>query len=253
MLKAIYPDLKEKPVLISGGASGIGEAIVRNFGSQGARVGFVDILEGAGAALAGELQSSGQTVVFQRCDITDTSQYQLAIKRFEEMHGPCLVLVNNAANDTRLDWRQVTPDEFNRRIAINLAHGFFAIQAVAPGMIAARQGSIINFGSVSWMAAQAGIPVYTAAKAATHGMTRSFARELGRHHIRVNTVVPGWVMTKRQLDLWVDDAANDLIDRSQCLAGRVQPEDVAALVTFLASDGARMCSAQNFIVDGGWV
>ena len=152
-----------------------------------------------------------------------------------------------------MDWREVTPAEFNRRIAVNLAHTFFAIQAVAPGMIAARQGSIVNFGSISWMAAQAGIPVYTAAKAATHGMTRSFARELGQHNIRVNTVVPGWVMTKRQLDLWVDDKANRLIDRSQCLAGRVQPQDIATMVTFLASDSARMCSAQNFVVDGGWV
>jgi D-xylose 1-dehydrogenase len=252
MSKAIYPSLKEKPVLVSGGASGIGEAIVRSFGAQGARVGFVDLLEEAGALLAGELQGLGQKVAFQRCDITDTAQYQRAIKQFDQMHGACLVLVNNAANDTRMDWRKVTPDEFNRRISVNLAHAFFAIQAVAPGMIAARQGSIVNFGSISWMAAQAGIPVYTAAKAATHGMTRSFARELGKHNIRVNTVVPGWVMTKRQLDLWVDDAANELIDRNQCLAGRVQPEDIAAVVTFLASDDAQMCSAQNFVVDGGW-
>ncbi len=253
MLSAMYPSLKDKPVLISGGASGIGEAIVRSFGSQGSRVGFVDLLEKEGAALAGELQGQGQTVVFQRCDITDTGQYRRSIERFEDQHGPCLVLVNNAANDTRMDWRQVTPAEFGRRIAVNLEHAFFATQAVAPGMVAAGQGSIVNFGSISWMAAQAGIPVYTAAKAAIHGMTRSFARELGKHHIRVNTVVPGWVMTKRQLDLWVDDAANELIDRSQCLAGRVQPHDIAAMVTFLASDDAQMCSAQNFVVDGGWV
>jgi NAD(P)-dependent dehydrogenase (short-subunit alcohol dehydrogenase family) len=253
MLTAIYPCLKDKPVLISGGASGIGEALVRSFASQGARVGFVDLQEEAGVALAGELKGLGQTAVFKHCDITDTGQYQRTIKIFEEAHGPCLVLVNNAANDTRHDWRTVTPDEFGRRVAVNLEHAFFAIQAVAPGMIAARQGSIVNFGSISWMAAQAGMPVYTASKAATHGMTRSFARELGRHNIRVNTLVPGWVMTKRQLDLWVDDAANELIDKSQCLAGRVQPEDIAAVVTFLGSDNARMCSAQNFIVDGGWV
>ncbi len=253
MTTAIYPCLKNKPILISGGASGIGEAIVRSFGSQGARVGFVDLLEEAGAALAGELKRAGQVVDFQACDITDTDQYRRAIKRCEELHGPCLVLINNAANDTRHDWRQVTPEEFGRRIAVNLAHSFFAIQAVAPGMIAARSGSIVNFGSISWMAAQAGMPVYTSAKAAIHGLTRSFARELGPHNIRVNTVVPGWVMTKRQLELWVDDAANELIDRSQCLAGRVQPADIAAMVTFLASENARMGSAQNFIVDGGWV
>ena len=226
---------------------------MRGFGAQGARVGFVDLLEKEGAALAKELQDSGQKVVFRHCDITDTAQYQQAIKSFGEMHGPCLVLINNAANDTRHDWRQVTPDEFSRRVSVNLEHAFFAIQAVAPGMIAARGGSVVNFGSISWMAAQAGMPVYVAAKAATHGLTRSFARELGRHNIRVNTIVPGWVMTRRQLDLWVDDAANDLIDKSQCLAGRVQPEDIAAIALFLASDNARMCSAQNYIVDGGWV
>ena len=164
MTNAVYPCLKDKPVLISGGASGIGEAIVKSFAAQGARVGFVDLMAEAGAALAKELQNSGQTVMFQHCDITDTGQYQQAIRRFEEAHGPCLVLVNNAANDTRADWRQITAEEFNRRISINLAHAFFAIQAVAPGMMAARHGSIINFGSISWMAAQAGIPVYTAAK-----------------------------------------------------------------------------------------
>jgi len=172
MSKAIYPSLNEKPVLISGGASGIGAAIVRGFGAQGARVGFVDLLEEAGASLAEELQGLGQKVAFQCCDITDTTQYWRAIAQFEKMHGPCLVLVNNAANDTRMDWREVTPDEFNRRISVNLAHAFFAIQAVAPGMTAAGQGSIVNFGSISWMAAQAGVPVYTAAKAVTHGTTR---------------------------------------------------------------------------------
>ncbi len=253
MSNAIYPCLNGKPVLISGGASGIGEALVRSFAAQGARVGFVDLQETAGAALADELQAAGQTAVFQHCDITDTGRYQDAIKRFEDMHGACLVLINNAANDTRHDWRQVTPDEFARHVDVNLRHSFFSIQAVAPGMIAARTGSIVNFGSISWMIAQAGLPVYEAAKAAVHGLTRSFARELGRYNIRVNTVVPGWVMTKRQLDLWVDDAANALMDRSQCLPGRLQPEDIAAITLFLASDNARMCSAQNFIVDGGWV
>jgi NAD(P)-dependent dehydrogenase (short-subunit alcohol dehydrogenase family) len=180
MLHAICPCLKEKPVLISGGASGIGDALVRNFGSQGARVGFVDVQQEAGAALASELKGLGQTVVFQHCDITDTSQYQRAIKRFEEMHGPCLVLINNAADDTRHDWRQVTPNEFVRRVSVNLEHAFFAIQAVAPGMIAARGGSIVNFGSISWMAAQAGMPVYTSSKAAassarTHDRSRTRA------------------------------------------------------------------------------
>lgn len=250
---ARYPGLKDCPVLISGGASGIGEAIVRAFAAEGAKVGFVDLDGTQGAALATELNAAGARVSFRQVDITDTAAYQAAIREIEAAHGATLVLVNNAANDTRHDWRDVTPEYFDSRIAVNLRHAFFAIQAVAPGMIEAGGGSIINFGSVGWMMATGGYPGYAASKAATHGMTRSFARDLGKHGIRVNTLVPGWVMTKRQLDLWVDDAANELIDRSQCLAGRVLPEDIARMALFLGSDDSKMCSAQNFIVDGGWI
>ncbi len=253
MKDATYPSLAGLPVLISGGASGIGEALVRAFAAQGAKVGFVDLAESDGTALSAELSAQGGSVMFQRCDVTDIDAYRAAIGAIEAAHGPTLALVNNAANDTRHDWRDVTPDYFDTRIAVNLRHAFFAIQAVAPGMIAAGGGSIVNFGSVGWMMASGGYPGYAASKAATHGMTRSFARDLGKHGIRVNTLVPGWVMTKRQLDLWVDDAANELIDRSQCLAGRVMPDDIARMALFLASDDSRMCSAQNFVVDGGWV
>ena len=250
---ARYPGLRDRPVFISGGATGIGEAIVRAYAAEGAKVGFVDLAAEEGEALAAELEGAGGTVAFRRCDITAIGAYQAAIRQIEALHGPTLVLINNAANDQRHDWREVTPDYFDGRVAVNLRHAFFAIQAVAPGMIAAGGGSIVNFGSVGWMMASGGYPGYAAAKAATHGMTRSFARDLGKHGIRVNTLVPGWVMTKRQLDLWVDDAANELIDRSQCLAGRVLPEDIARMALFLGSDDSRMCSAQNFIVDGGWV
>jgi NAD(P)-dependent dehydrogenase (short-subunit alcohol dehydrogenase family) len=253
MTDARYPSLDGRPVLISGGASGIGEALVRAFAAQGAQVGFVDLAEDEGHALAAELKAQGSKVMFQRCDVTDIQAYRTAIGAIEAAHGPTLALVNNAANDTRHDWRDVTPDYFDSRVAVNLRHAFFAIQAVAPGMIEAGVGSIVNFGSVGWMMASGGYPGYAASKAATHGMTRSFARDLGKHGVRVNTLVPGWVMTKRQLDLWVDDAANELIDRSQCLAGRVMPDDIARMALFLASDDSRMCSAQNFIVDGGWV
>lgn len=251
--KAVYPSLAGRPVLVSGGATGIGEALVRAFAAQGARVGFVDLAEAEGAALAAELNGRGGKVLFRRCDVTDIDAYRAAIADIEAKHGPTLALVNNAANDTRHDWREVTPDDFDRRIAVNLRHAFFAIQAVAPGMIAAGGGSIVNFGSVGWMMASGGYPAYASAKAAAHGLTRSFARDLGKHGIRVNTLVPGWVMTRRQLDLWVDDAANELIDRSQCLAGRVMPDDIARMALFLAADDSSMCSAQNFIVDGGWV
>ncbi len=231
---ARYPAHAGRPVIVSGGASGIGEAVVRAYAAEGARVGFVDLADGE--ALAAELNAAGGTVVFRRCDITDTAAYQATIAEFQALHGPALVLLNNAANDTRHDWRDVTPEMFDSRIAVNLRHAFFAIQAVAPGMIAAG-----------------GMPAYTASKAATHGMTRSFARDLGKYGIRVNTLVPGWVMTQRQLDLWIDDAANDQIDKNQCLAGRIMPEDIARMALFLGSDDSKMCSGQNFIVDGGWV
>jgi NAD(P)-dependent dehydrogenase (short-subunit alcohol dehydrogenase family) len=250
---ARYPGLAGVPVMISGGATGIGEAIVRAYAAEGAKLGFVDLAEAEGEALAAELNSAGGSVTFRRCDITDTDAYQQAIRDIEAVNGATRVLINNAANDARHKWEDVTPDYFDARIAVNLKHMFFAIQAVAPGMIAAGRGAIVNYGSIGWMMATGGYPVYAASKAAVHGMTRSFARDLGRHGIRVNTLVPGWVMTKRQLDLWIDDAANELIDRSQCLTGRVLPVDIARMALFLGSDDSKMCSAQNFIVDGGWV
>lgn len=248
-----YPSLAGKPVLISGGATGIGEALVRAFAGQGAKVGFFDIAEKEGGALAAELGDAGGTVAFRRCDITDIDAYRAAIAEIEALHGPTLALVNNAANDTRHDWREVTPDYFDARIAVNMRHAFFAIQAVAPGMISAGGGSIVNFGSIGWMTSTGGYPVYATSKASIHGMTRSFARDLGKHGIRVNTLVPGWVMTQRQLDLWIDDAANAEIDRAQCLSGRVMPDDIARMALFLAADDSRMCTAQNFVVDGGWI
>jgi NAD(P)-dependent dehydrogenase (short-subunit alcohol dehydrogenase family) len=177
----------------------------------------------------------------------------MAIAAIEALQGPTMALVNNAASDTRHDWRAVTPEYFDARVAVNLRHSFFAIQAVAPGMIAAGGGAIVNLGSIGWMKASGGYPAYAASKAAVHGMTRSFARDLGKHGIRVNTLVPGWVMTKRQLELWVDDAANAEIDANQCLAGRVLPDDIARMALFLSADDSRMCTAQNFVVDGGWV
>jgi NAD(P)-dependent dehydrogenase (short-subunit alcohol dehydrogenase family) len=250
---ARYPGLEGVPVFISGGATGIGEAIVRAYAAEGARVGFVDLAGAEGKALAEELNDAGGAVTFRRCDITDIDAYRAAISGIEGVQGATRVLVNNAANDTRHDWRGVTPDYFDTRIAVNLRHMFFAIQAVAPAMIEKGRGAIVNFGSMGWMSAAGGYPGYAASKAAVHGLTRSFARDLGGHGIRVNTLVPGWVMTKRQLELWVDDEAYALIDRSQCLAGRVMPDDIARMALFLGSDDAKMCSGQNFIVDGGWV
>lgn len=252
-LHPVYPDLKGKTVLISGGGSGIGEAMVRAFARQGARVAFVDIAREAGEKLEAELLAEGHEVGFCCCDITRESAYREAIEGLAKALGPITALINNAASDTRHTLEEVGSDRFDQLIAVNLKHAFFAIQAVAPMMKAAGGGSIINFGSIGWMMGSSGYPVYAASKAATHGLTKTLARELGPHRIRVNTLVPGWVMTDKQLALWVDDAARELIKRSQCLPGNLEPAHIASMALFLASDAAAMCSAQNFVVDGGWV
>jgi NAD(P)-dependent dehydrogenase (short-subunit alcohol dehydrogenase family) len=248
-----YPSLRGKSVVVTGGGSGIGAAIVEGFVDQGARVAFVDIDESASANLCDRLREQyGGAPAFTRCDITDIPALQTAIESTGRDFGGIGVLVNNAANDMRHTWQDVTPDYWDERMAINLKPMFFATQAVAPQMKRLGGGSIVNFGSISWKLAMGGMPAYTTAKAAVHGLTRGFARELGRDGIRVNTVLPGWVMTERQKTLWLDEAGETLLDQAQCLKGRIQPEDVARLVLFLASDDARMCSAQEFTVDGGW-
>lgn len=249
---AIYPSLKDRPVVVSGGASGIGAALVRRFAEQGAKVGFVDVAVEQGEALAAELTGAGLTAHFHACDITDTTAYQAAIAEIAGLLGDALVLVNNAANDQRHDWREVTPDYWDERMAVNLKHAFFAIQAVAPGMIAAGQGSIINFGSTSWMLMGGNMPAYTTAKAAAHGLSRTMARDLGGHGIRVNTLVPGSVITERQLALWTNPERIAENIQKQALHESVLPDDIARMVLFLASDDSRLISAQEFIVDGGW-
>ncbi|WDR02168.1 SDR family NAD(P)-dependent oxidoreductase [Devosia algicola] len=253
MLNTHYESLKDVAVVISGGSTGIGAALVRGFCAQKARVGFVDIDAQRGSALAAELAANGAKAEFQACDITDFAAYHDAIMHFARAHGPCQILLNNAANDQRMRLDELTQQTYERAIAVNLGHAMFAAQAVAPSMIEMGGGSIVNFGSVSWMMASGNLPIYAACKAGLHGLTRTLARDLGKHGIRVNTLVPGWVMTERQKTLWVDAEAEQLIDKSQCLVGHVLPEDIAAMALFLASDEAKMCSAQNFIVDGGWV
>lgn len=250
---AIYPDLAGRAVLVSGGATGIGKALVQAFARQGARTAFVDIDDGNGQALAASLGEEGHQVLFRRCDITDVKAYQSAIHRIAEQLGPITVLANNAANDVRHALDSISAERFDELIAVNLRHATFATQAVVPMMRQAGGGSIINFGSVGWMMASAGYPVYAASKAATHGLTRGLARDLGKDRIRVNTLVPGWVMTEKQLAMWVDEAAKQQIRQSQCMPGQLLPEHIADMALFLASDAAAMCSAQNFIVDGGWV
>jgi NAD(P)-dependent dehydrogenase (short-subunit alcohol dehydrogenase family) len=248
MTFAIYPSLAGASVLVTGGASGIGEYLVRSFAEQGARVGFLDIDAARGAALAAEL---GDAVRFAPCDLRDIAALQRAVAELKAAQGPATVLVNNAARDDRHGWEDVTPDYYDERIATNLRHMFFAIQAVAPDMVAAGRGSIVNMGSNSWWEAGGGMPVYTTAKAAVHGMTRSFARDLGPHRIRVNTVVPGWVMTERQKALWVTPEKLDAQLRRQCLPDPIDPVYLARMVLFLASDDSAMCTANNFMVEAG--
>jgi D-xylose 1-dehydrogenase len=248
---ATYPSLKSAVVFITGGASGLGEEIVKAFAAQGSRTGFVDLDAERGRALADELSRQGAEVRFEACDLRHIDQLKHAFAALEAVLGPATVLVNNAARDDRHGWEEVTPDYYDERIAANLRHMFFAIQAVAPGMIAAGKGSIINFGSNSWWQATGGMPVYTTAKAAVHGMTRSFARDLGRHRIRVNTVVPGWVMTERQKTLWATPEALERHRARQCLPDLIEPVYLARMVLFLASDDAAMCTANNYMVEAG--
>ena len=249
---ATYPSLAGVPVVISGGASGIGESIVRHFAGQGSKVGFVDIADEAGEKLAAELTAAGQAVRFTHCDITDVEAYRAAIAGFAAAHGDALVLINNAASDDRHDWAEVSTAYWDDRMAVNLRHAFFAIQAVAPGMIRAGRGSIINLGSISWMVMTPRLPLYETAKAATHGLTRSMARELGKAGIRVNSLVPGATVTQRQIDLWYTETTKAAIEAQQALAGLVYPDDVARMALFLAAEDSAMISAQQFLVDGGW-
>jgi len=247
---ARYPSLAGRTVFISGGATGIGQALVRAFHAQGARVGFCDLDAEAGAALACELGDAD--VLFHACDVTDVAALGGAIAAVRARFGPIRVLLNNAANDRRHDMADVTSDDFDRLVAVNFKHQFFAAQAVADDMRAAGGGSIINFGSISWMIKGAGYPVYQACKAAARGLTRSLARDLGKQGIRVNSIVPGWVMTERQLRLWVKPGSAAEIDAAQCLPGRVMAEDIAAMALFLGADDSRMCTAQDYVVDAGW-
>ncbi len=251
---ANFASLKGKRIFVTGGGSGIGEAIVSAFAEQGAKVAFIDIAVDESLALCERLKTEGhEPPVFRACDIRDIPALQTVMRTLAEEVGDFDALVNNAANDQRHKLEDVTVEYWDDRIAINQRPMFFACQAVAPGMKKKGGGSIINIGSTSWHISGGGYPVYTTTKAAVSGLTRGLARDLGPHNIRVNTVTPGWVMTERQLKLWVDEKGEKLIDESQCLPGRVQPWHVARMVLFLAADDSAMCTAQEFIVDGGWV
>ncbi len=248
-MAATYTDLKDRVVVVTGGAGGIGEAIVRAFAGQGARVAFLDIDMQGGQRLQDEL---GAATRFLPCDLTNIDALREAVAVARQAFGPIGVLINNAAHDERHATLEVTEAYWDGRIAVNLKHQFFAAQAVLPDMIAAGGGSIINLGSTSWMIGQGGMAAYTASKSAVLGLTRSLARDFGEHGVRVNAVAPGWIMTERQLALWVTPETEQDIYRNQCLKRRLVPDDVARLVLFLSSDDASAITSQHYVVDGGW-
>jgi len=251
---AIYPGLAGRTVFITGGGSGIGAAITTAFAGQKAKVAFVDIDEAHSTQLLDSIdRETGNKPLFIPADIRHVEALQAAIEQVRTALGDIAVLVNNAANDQRHAVEEVTVDYWDDRMAINLRPMFFAAQAVLPQMKRLGGGSIINFGSISWMVPQGGFPAYATAKAAVHGLTRTLARDFGPFNIRVNCVVPGWVMTERQLRLWLTPEADQQRAKAQCLPTRIEPEDLADMVLFLASDAASKCTAQDFTVDGGWV
>ncbi|WP_296676968.1 SDR family NAD(P)-dependent oxidoreductase [Novosphingobium sp.] len=251
MIRNVYPSLAGKRVIVSGGAAGIGEAIVEGFARQGAAVAFVDIDKAAGQSVAFRLVDAFVPPVFYACDISDCDRYVQTIGQISDSLGGCDVLVNNAANDDRHSVGNVTGQYWDERMAVNLKHQFFAAQAVIPAMTAAGGGSIVNMGSISWHLGLQDLAIYQTAKAAIEGLTRSLARDLGRHNIRVNTIVPGNVQTPRQQKWYTPEGEAEIV-AAQCLDGRILPADIAAMAMFLASDDARFCTAHAYWVDAGW-
>ena len=247
----IYPDLKDKTVLITGGGSGIGACFVEAFARQGSRVAFIDFQENASQELVVKLNSEDFPPVFINCDLTDIVALKKSIKQIEHDFGAVRVLINNAANDQRHEPEDVTPEYWEERLKLNLNHHFFASQAVQPEMAKAGGGSIINMGSISWHMALEFMPAYTTAKAAIEGLTVSLARSYGKHHIRVNCIVPGQVWTTRQIKDIITPEYEQFMNEKQCIPGRILPEDVAQLALFLGSEAGRMCTRRNFFIDAG--
>jgi NAD(P)-dependent dehydrogenase (short-subunit alcohol dehydrogenase family) len=249
-----YPSLAERVVLVTGGATGIGESIVTHFARQGSRVAFFDIQDEAARRLVDALTAEGCPAPFYlHCDLTDIDALKDAVEQVLAKLGGVDVLVNNAANDQRHTIDEVTPEYWDHCMEQNLRHYFFCIQAVLPGMRKAGRGSIINMSSISWMIPSTGVPLYIAAKAAIVGLTRTLAHELGRDNIRVNAVLPGAIATERQQRLWYTPEYKAEIMASQALKRDIFPEDVARLALFLAADDSSAITNQSYIVDGGWV
>ena len=252
-ITATFPSLRGRRVFVTGGGSGIGAAMVEAFVEQGAVVAFVDVAEGASAALAARIVKSGQRAPWWRaCDVRDIAALQRAIADAAAELGDFHALVNNVASDDRHTLESVTLEYWENRMAINERPAFFAIQAVVPGMKRLGQGAIVNLGSTGWQTKGSGYPCYAIAKSSVNGLTRGLAKDLGAHRIRVNTVSPGWVMTERQVEKWLTPQGEEEIARNQCIPDKLRPDDIAQMVLFLAADDGRMCTAQEFKVDAGW-
>jgi D-xylose 1-dehydrogenase len=251
---ATYPSLRDATVLVSGGASGLGAEFVAQFAAQGARVAFVDIAVDAGEALVAAVAERGDPrPLFRACDVRDLHAYRRTIAEVATELGAVQVLVNNAGNDARHAVADVEPDYWDDRMRLNLDHQFFAAQAVAPAMRAAGRGSIINLGSVSAHIDLLDLPAYMTAKAGIEGLTRSLAREFGADGVRVNCVLPGWIMTERQVENWMTPEADAHRAQAQALPHKLYPDDVARMVLWLAAEDSRSCTGQPWVVDGGWM
>ena len=250
---ATYPSLRGRTAFVSGGASGLGAEFVSQLARQGAHVAFIDIDLDRGKALEQVLRDEGAEALFLECDVREVAALQGAIARSAEELGPIRVLVNNAANDHRDKVAEMDQALWDDRIAANVRHHFFAAQAVAEMMRDAGGGSIINLGSISAHIDLMDLPGYITAKAGVEGLTRTLAREYGPWYIRVNCIIPGWIMTEKQLTHWVTPEAEESIARNQCLPDKVYPDDVARLLLWLAAEDSRACTAQRWIVDGGWM
>ena len=251
---AVFPDLKRKPVLITGGGSGIGAALTEGFALQGSQVAFIDIADAPSEALCDRVESAtGARPLYLKADLKDIDALRGAVAKAEAAHGAALVLINNAARDDRHALADVTPEYWDANQAINLKPHFFTAQAVAEGMKKAGTGSIINFTSTSFLINLGNMPSYTAAKAGIIGLTKGLAGALGPHGIRVNAIAPGWVITERQKELWVTEEGLAAHVAKQCIREVMQPDDIVGPCLFLASDAARMLTAQTMIVDGGYL
>ena len=251
MSGAVYPSLKDKLVVITGGGSGIGAALTEGFAIQGARVVFLDVAEADSRALAAALSAHAHAPQFIRCDLTDLTSLRSTLEGIASDHGPVEILINNAANDDRHSLAEVTPEYWDDRIAVNLRHLYFAAQAVAPAMRERGRGVILNLGSISWHLGLPDLSLYETAKAGIEGMTRALARELGVDGVRVACIVPGNVKTPRQMKWYTQEGEAEIV-AAQCLKGRIEPQDVAALAMFLASDDARFITGHEYFVDAGW-